>query len=47
MKDVVAADDPEDTAGCTPICNIKGPLTMPPPTPNIPAKNPARQQTSG
>ena len=35
------------TSGKTPISFIRGPLTIPPPTPNIPAKSPAVEQTRG
>ena len=33
---IITAQVADATSGCTPICSIKGPFTMPPPTPNIP-----------
>src|SRR5210317_247032 len=55
-KDVVAVKDvnriiqallADDTLGWTPMASINGPLTIPPPTPNIPAKKPAAVQMTG
>jgi hypothetical protein len=31
VKRIIHADEADETAGCTPIANINGPFTMPPP----------------
>lgn len=47
VKKIMVAAVAAATDGFTPISSIKGPLTMPPPTPKRPAKTPARVQMSG
>mmetsp|Transcript_94123 Transcript_94123/g.141022 ORF Transcript_94123/g.141022 Transcript_94123/m.141022 type:complete len:103 (+) Transcript_94123:318-626(+) len=47
VKRIMHADDADATAGWTSIASIKGPFTMPPPTPNMPAKKPAKQHMKG
>ena len=36
VNNIMQAEDAEETFGCTPIASMSGPLTIPPPTPNIP-----------
>ncbi len=40
VKRIIQAAVAEVTAGCTPKASIRGPLTIPPPNPNIPAIKP-------
>ncbi len=35
------------TSGRTPISSMRGPFTMPPPTPNMPAMRPASEDSAG
>mmetsp|Transcript_19677 Transcript_19677/g.44448 ORF Transcript_19677/g.44448 Transcript_19677/m.44448 type:complete len:169 (+) Transcript_19677:96-602(+) len=47
VKRIMQAELALETLGCTPMASMSGPLTMPPPTPNIPAKKPAAVHTAG
>ena len=47
VNKIIVAEVAAATSGCTPIINMSGPFTIPPPTPNIPANNPAVEHMSG
>ena len=47
VKRIMVADVAEVTGAYTFISSIKGPFTIPPPTPNIPAARPAVEQMRG
>ena len=47
VNNIMAADVADATAGWIPMASISGPLMIPPPIPNIPAKIPATVLISG
>jgi hypothetical protein len=44
---IMVAEVAATVSGSTPRCNIRGPLTIPPPTPNMPAIRPANEHITG
>jgi len=47
VKNIITAVVAAATAGWTPISSIRGPFTIPPPIPNMPAQNPANIHIMG
>jgi hypothetical protein len=47
VKKTIVEEVAVQTAGCTPIANISGTVIIPPPTPNMPAHNPAKIKKKG